>query len=71
MTHEDRGGAVIFSHPKNILVGSGRVPYANAVVDVSGNAHPEGWVLPGGRRTKDSAVAHNAALLINELSRQD
>jgi hypothetical protein len=71
MTHEDRGGAVIFSHPKNIMVGSGRVLYANAVVDVSGNAHPEGWVLPGGRRTKDAEAAHRAAMLINDLCRTD
>lgn len=58
-----------FDHPKNIEIGKGRVIWAEGKTCAAGIHHPEGWVLPGGLRTRDSDVAHAAAATINELSR--
>ncbi len=68
-----------FKHERNITVGQGRIMYASekshpviAVDDfgegVRGGLKP-GWVLPGGRRTQDSAEAYAAAQWINQQSR--
>lgn len=57
-----------FDHPRNITVGKARVIYALAVMGFSKPIHPEGWVLPGGRRTTDFAEAHAAAARMEGLT---
>lgn len=67
MEHEGWAPAS-FDHPKNIRVGNGRVLWAAAKTCTAGIHHPEGWVLPGGVRTRDEQRAKAAAAAINELS---
>lgn len=57
-----------FDHPKNIKVGKGRVLWAAAAKGTSGIHHPEGWVLPGGIRTRDEVQASAVAAAIDYLS---
>jgi hypothetical protein len=65
---EERFAIASFDHPKNIRIGNGRILWAKACTCTAGIHHPEGWILPGGERTQDSARAHAAALTIDELS---
>jgi hypothetical protein len=57
-----------FNHPKNITVGRGRIIWARGATDTSGNPHLEGWVLPGGARTRNEVVARAAASAIDAMS---
>lgn len=57
-----------FHHPKNIRVGRARILWAPSVISTSGLHHPEGWVLPGGARTRDEARARAAAVTVDALS---
>ncbi|CAN7327371.1 hypothetical protein LJR084_001901 [Variovorax sp. LjRoot84] len=66
---EERFAFASFDHPRNIKVGNGRVLWAKEATDTSGIHHQEGWVLPGGVRTRDSDAAHATAVSIDELSR--
>ena len=56
-----------FDHPLDMTVGKARVIYALAVIGFSKVIYPEGWVLPGGRRTQDKIEAYRAAEWMNEL----
>ena len=56
-----------YFHPKNISQGQARILYAKECVDVSGNLHEEGWILPGGSRTQSFKAAHAAAMHLNTL----
>ena len=67
MEHEGWAPAS-FHHPKNITVGNGRVLWAKASTGTNGIHQPEGWILPGGERTRDEQRAHAAAQAIHELS---
>lgn len=60
MEETDNPGAEVFAHRNNLSVGNGRVLWAPATTDTSGNPHAEGWVLPGGRRTQDPNEARAA-----------
>ena len=55
----------VFDDPKNAIAGCGRVIFAKATVTMSGEKHPDGWVLPGGRRTDNEREAQAAALAIH------
>jgi hypothetical protein len=66
---ETTDASLMFHHKNNITCGKGRVLWARGCTDASGNAHHEGWVLPGGARTQDERVATAAALLLDDLSR--
>ncbi len=56
-----------FDHPENITVGKARVIYALAVIGFSKVIYPEGWVLPGGRRTQDKIEAYRAAEAMDQM----
>ena len=68
-TYDFSAGPALFSHPKNIQIGEGRILWAPATTDTSGRVHPEGWILPGGHRTQDSFRAHEAASQIHAWAR--
>lgn len=68
MKPEPKSCAEVFQHPKNILIGNGRVLWGTATTDISGTFHPAGWVLPGGRRTEVRALAELVARNIDNLS---
>lgn len=67
-------GKQMFHHARNIEVGRGRILWGTAteVKNTYGITLrlPEGWVLPGGARTKDPNVALMRANWINETSRR-
>lgn len=58
--------AAVFDDKRNIVRGGGRVIYAPAVIDSSGKAHREGWVLPGGERTTNEFRARDVADAIHD-----
>jgi hypothetical protein len=58
----DTGTAVdVFFHPKSIVVGTGRVLYAER-----STTRTAGWVLPGGARTDSRDEAERVATAINK-----
>lgn len=61
--------AAEFHHPNNMRLGAARILWAQACTLRNGIALPEGWVLPGGRRTRDEAAAMAAAEYIDRVSR--
>ena len=56
-----------FNHPLDMTVGKARVIYAQAVIGFSKVIYPEGWVLPGGRRTQDKIEAYRAAEAMDQM----
>ena len=57
-----------FHHPKNILVGRGRVLYDETGGIKDGKSCPPNcWVLPGGARTGDFVEAYKTAEAIDLL----
>ena len=54
-----------FYDRRNIQVGCGRILYAGR----DGSWMTPGWALPGGRRTTDEKVAHEAAARIDHYTR--
>ncbi len=63
---QEKFGALVFQHPKNITVGTGRVLYAERGYTRATGALPAGWVLPGGQRTDDEARARMVAANIDK-----
>lgn len=61
--------AAEFHHPNNMRLSAARILWAQACTLRNGIALPEGWVLPGGRRTRDAAAAMAAAEYIDRVSR--
>ena len=61
-----KGGDLVFQHPKNITVGTGRVLYAERGYTRATGVLPAGWVLPGGQRTDDEARARMVAANIDK-----
>lgn len=51
-----------FEDHRNLSVGRARVIWAPAWAYL-----PEGWVLPGGRRTENFAEAHGVAVAMDRL----
>jgi hypothetical protein len=58
-----------FHHANNLQYGRGRLLWAVALHRDNGTQLPEGWVLPGGRRTQDAEEALRAAQYIDSISR--
>ena len=58
-----------FHHANNLQYGRGRLLWARALNKDDGTQLPEGWVLPGGRRTQDAEEALRAAQYIDSISR--
>jgi hypothetical protein len=65
---DDTIAPAVFDHPNNITIGTGRILWAKACTDTCGNAHAEGWVLPGGRRTQNEVDARATALKLDQMS---
>ena len=65
MTDNDKSPR--FDDPKNITVGRARVIYVRAIRGFDRPIQPEGWILPGGRRTQDKIEAYRAAECLNDL----
>jgi len=58
-----------FYHANNLQYGRGRLLWAKALHQDDGTQLPEGWVLPGGRRTQDAQEALLVAQNIDSISR--
>jgi hypothetical protein len=58
-----------FDDVRNITVGKGRIIWAPATVVGTNRFLPEGWVLPGGKRTLDREEAEAAARAIDAGAR--
>ena len=58
-----------FHHVNNLQYGRGRLLWAGALNRDNGVQLPEGWVLPGGRRTQDAEEALRVAQKIDSISR--
>lgn len=58
-----------FFHSRNIQSGYGRILYVRSTVTCDGSYLPDGYALPGGRRTASEAEAREAAEFIDRLTR--
>lgn len=58
----------VFYDNRSIQIGLGRIIWGPETT-VEGVLYPEGWVLPGGRRTQSGAIARQAAEYINRITR--
>lgn len=65
---DDTNAAAVFDHPNNITVGQGRIIWGPSCCGTDGFPHPEGWVLPGGRRTRNEEFARAVALKLDQMS---
>ncbi len=62
-------GARVFADGRNLSVGRGRILWGTATQTSRNMVYEEGWVLPGGRRTKNLDVALAYARWIDEQCR--
>jgi len=60
---------VEFHHANNLQYGRGHLLWAGALHRDNGVQLPEGWVLPGGRRTQNPEEALLVAKNIDSISR--
>lgn len=63
-------GARMFADGRNMTVGRGRILWGTATQTNRGEIVEEGWVLPGGRRTRNPDVARAFAKWIDEQTRR-
>jgi hypothetical protein len=68
MDSEFSSASEVYYHPQNLEVGLGRILWGTAT-EVNGIHYPQGWVLPGGRRTQSESIARQAAEYINRACR--
>lgn len=62
-------GAKVFADGRNLLVGKGRILWGTATQTNRREIYDEGWVLPGGQRTRDIDVARSYAAWIDQQCR--
>lgn len=62
-------GARVFADGRSISVGKGRILWGTATQTSRNMIYDEGWVLPGGQRTKNYDVALTYARWIDEQCR--
>ncbi len=62
-------GARVFADGRNLSVGKGRILWGTATQTSRNMVYEEGWVLPGGQRTKNYDVAQTYASWIDEQCR--
>lgn len=62
-------GARVFADGRNLSVGKGRILWGTATQTSRNMVYEEGWVLPGGQRTKNYDVALTYARWIDTQSR--
>jgi len=67
--HDDNDGAKVFADGRNLQVGKGRILWGTATETSKRQIVGEGWVLPGGQRTRDPDVARVWAAWINDQCR--
>lgn len=58
-----------FTDPRNLRIGRARIIWGDKTIKSDGTPLDAGWVLPGGSRTQNAAVALNAANIVNSLMR--
>ena len=63
-------GARMFADGRSISVGKGRILWGTATQTSRNEIVSEGWVLPGGQRTKNYDVAQAYARWIDEQCRR-
>jgi len=63
-------GARVFADGRSISIGKGRILWGTATQTSRNMIVEEGWVLPGGQRTKDFEVAQAYARWIDEQCRR-
>lgn len=66
---DDNDGAKIFADARNMTVRRGRILWGTATQTGRGEIVGEGWVLPGGQRTRDPDVARLWARWIDQQCR--
>lgn len=66
---DDNDGAKIFADARNMTVGRGRILWGTATQTGRNEIVGEGWVLPGGQRTRDPEVARTFARWIDHQCR--
>lgn len=66
---DDNDGAKIFADARNLTAGRGRILWGTATQTGRGEIVGEGWVLPGGQRTRDPEVARVWARWIDHQCR--
>lgn len=64
---ESEPASAYFNHKNNIAVGNARVIYALPCHPAGRDPLPEGWSLPGGRRTQSRYDAANTAMVMDAL----
>jgi len=62
-------GARVFADARNLSVGKGRILWGTATQTGRNEIISEGWVLPGGQRTRNIDVALSYARWIDEQCR--
>lgn len=58
-----------FTDPRNLRIGRARIIWGDKTIKSEGTPLAAAWVLPGGSRTQNAAVALNAANIVNSLMR--
>jgi hypothetical protein len=58
-----------FTDPRNLRIGRARIIWGDKTIKSDGTPLAAAWVLPGGSRTQNAAVALNAANIVNSLMR--
>jgi hypothetical protein len=69
MKENQDDGYKIFLDYRNIQIGKGRILWGTETQNSKMQHFKEGWVLPGGQRTKDEKVAIEWAKWIDANSR--
>lgn len=77
-SHRESVKAAPFGHPNNIKVGVGRIIWVEKAMTNLSVAYenqpweslPDGWVLPGGERTQNAALAYAMADWIDKYSKE-
>jgi hypothetical protein len=62
-------GARVFADGRSITIGKGRILWGTATQTSRNMVYEEGWVLPGGQRTKNYDVAQAYASWIDAQCR--
>lgn len=69
MKQEERDGFKVYMDGRNIQIGHGRILWGTATETGNRKVYQEGWVLPGGFRTRDEDEARAWAKWINEVTK--
>ena len=68
-TQDKDDGARVYADGRNISAGRGRILWGTTTWTSKNQKFEEGWVLPGGQRTKDVDVAQAYARWIDHQCR--